>query len=76
MSAHEMGEEYSALEASADVFNLPEVSVYVEYHVRSAGGKVRDLGDVSTLMFKCTIHSLERVQTHFLAIPPRTRGSH
>ena len=61
MSAHEMGEDYSVLEVSADVFNLPEVSVYAEYRARSAGGKIRDLGDASTLMFKCTIHSSSNV---------------
>jgi len=61
MSAHEMGEDYSVLEVSADVFNLPEVSVWAEYRARSAAGKVRDLGDVSTLMFKATIHSSSNV---------------
>ena len=57
VSGHEMGEDYSLLEASADVFNLPEVSVWAEYRARSASGKIKDLGDVSTLMFKSTIHS-------------------
>jgi len=57
VSGHEIGEDYSAMEASADVFNLPEVSLWAEYRARSAAGKVRDLGDISTLMFKATIHS-------------------
>jgi len=57
MSAHDMGEDYSVIEASADVFNLPEVSVWAEYRARSAAGKVRDLKDVSTLVFKTTVHS-------------------
>ena len=61
ISGHEMGEDYSVLEASADVFNLPEVSVWAEYRARSAAGKVRDLGEVSTLMFKITIHSSSNV---------------
>jgi len=61
MSAHEMGEDYSVIEASADVFNLPEVSVWAEYRARSAAGKVRDLKDVSTLIFKTTIHSSSNV---------------
>lgn len=59
MSAHEMGEDYSisVIEASADVFNLPEVSVWAEYRARSAAGKIRDQKDVSTLVFKTTVHS-------------------
>jgi hypothetical protein len=61
MSGHEMGEDYSVIEASADVFNLPEVSVWAEYRARSAAGKVRDLGDVSTLVFKTTVHSSSNV---------------
>jgi hypothetical protein len=61
MSAHEMSEDYSMMEASADVFNLPEVSVWAEYRARSAADKVRDLQDVSTLIFKSTIHSSSNV---------------
>lgn len=57
ISGHEMGEDYSVLEANADIFNLPEVSVWAEYRARSALGKFKDLGDVSTLVFQCTIHS-------------------
>lgn len=61
MSGHGMGEDSSLLEASADVFDLPEVSVWAEYRARSASGKVRDLGDPSMLMFKSTIHSSSNV---------------
>ena len=61
ISGHEMGEDYFMLEASADVFNLPEVSLWAEYRARSAAGKFRDLGDVSTLIFKSTIHSSSNV---------------
>ena len=60
MSAHDMGED-SIMEASADVFNLPEVSLWAEYRARSAVSKVRDLKDASTLMFKSTIHSSSNV---------------
>jgi hypothetical protein len=56
-----MGEDYSVIEASADIFNLPEVSVWAEYRARSAAGKVRDLKDVSTLMFNTTVHSSSNV---------------
>jgi hypothetical protein len=61
ISGHEIGEDHSVLEASADVFNLPEVSLWAEYRARSASGKVKDSGDVSTLMFKSTIHSSSNV---------------
>ena len=61
ISGHEMGEDYSVLDVSADVFDLPEVSLWAEYRARSAAGKIRDLGDVSTLMFKSTIHSSSNV---------------
>lgn len=61
ISGHEIGEDSSLLEASADVFDLPEVSVWAEYRARSASGKFRDLGDASTLMFKSTIHSSSNV---------------
>ena len=61
MSAHEVGEDSSVIEASADVFNLPEVSVWAEYRARSAAGKVRNVKDVSTLIFKGTIHSSSNV---------------
>lgn len=57
ISGHEIGEDSSLLDASADVFNLPEVSLWAEYRARSASGKIKDLGDVSTLMFKSAIHS-------------------
>lgn len=61
ISGHELGDDYSVMEASADVFNLPEVSLWAEYRARSAAGKVRDMGDVSTLVFKSTIHSSSNV---------------
>lgn len=61
ISGHEVGEDSSLLEASANIFDLPEVSVWTEYRARSASGKVRDLGDASSLMFKSTIHSSSNV---------------
>lgn len=57
ISGHELGEDSSPLEASADVFDLPELSLWAEYRARPASGKVRDTGEASTLMFKSTIHS-------------------
>lgn len=61
ISGHEMGEDPSMLEASADVFDLPELSLWAEYRARSASAKARYLGNASTLMFKSTIHSSSNI---------------